>query len=123
MARVSTVAKKSLYVEAISNGQSVTSAAKYAGVDRTLPYVWERNDAKFAERLAVARRARMGQLKDKAFEMALDGDRVVLNRLLDRYEDEEARAGAAVQQVGEVVIIMPGEDGEQDGDHDFVTLE
>ena len=46
-----TTSNKARFIEATEHGYSVLGAASYAGVTRTLPYKWEKNDPA----LAVAR--------------------------------------------------------------------
>lgn len=122
MAR-STASKKAAYIEAIASGVRVGDAAEFIEVDRTLPYVWERIDPEFAERIDAARRSRFGQVKDKVFELAMDGSERLLMRLYDAYEASEQREVAREQQVGEVIIIMPGSVEYEDVDRDFISLE
>ena len=43
-----TTSNKARFIEAIEHGYSVLGAASYAGVTRTLPYKWEKNDPALA---------------------------------------------------------------------------
>ena len=43
-----TTSNKARFIEAIEHGYSVLAAASYAGVTRTLPYKWQKNDPALA---------------------------------------------------------------------------
>jgi len=118
MPKRQTPTKKQLFLEAIERGLTVTTAAEHAGVDRTTPYVWEQEDEKFQERWQKARDRRLPQLKDTAFDIALEGDKGMLKFLIDRYEPD---AHHEQQPIREIEILFPGE-GESDDNHDFITF-
>lgn len=112
---------KSRFLQAIARGASVKSAASYAGVDRTLPYKWEHRDPDFAARWREARDSRLAQLKDTAFDLALEGNVALIRFLLDRY-DRDPRKPIDEPAIGEIQIVMPGsEPDDQQASHEFIT--
>lgn len=104
---------KRLFLEAIWNGQTVTDACQYAGIDRTLPYKWARSDDEFAATWDDARETRLPRLKDSLFDAALAGHLTLGWRLLQRYEKLEDEDDA--EEVREIQIILPG-DGNEDAE-------
>ena len=120
MPRVTTKGRKSLFLQAIANGDRVIDAAKYAKVDRTLPYIWAKKDKEFLKRWDDIRETLLPQLKDSAFELAREGNVQLLKFLIARYE--QASTPAEEQQpIGEIRIIMPTADSQPQ--EDFLTIE
>jgi transposase-like protein len=108
--------KQECFLEAIRRGATVAAAAEHAHVDRTLPYAWETNNPAFAQAWTTARETRLAQLKDTAFDLALDGSESMIRYLLNRYEHVEDKT----EKVSHIEIIIPGDDA--DAAHDFITL-
>jgi transposase len=108
--------KRASFLEAIRRGCTVAAATEHARVDRTLPYVWEKEDPQFARHWQEARDSRLTQLKDTAFDLALAGSEGMIRYLLNRYEHIDEKETTLKQ----IEIIMPG--GTPNDGQDFITL-
>ena len=127
MASLRTADKKRRFIQAIERGVSVTSAAEYAEVDRTLPYKWSQNDPVFAKAWNQARARLLPQLKDTTFDRALEGNVELTKFLIARYEVAPAKEQPQPAAV-HFNIIPPLTDGAKgasshDEPTDFITVE
>lgn len=118
MPKRNTEAKQRAFLEGVRGGKKVVEVCRELGIARTTPYVWAERNLEFGALWDRARASRLQQLRDVAYEEAMDGNVQLLKYLLGRWWKDEAGAGVAV---GEVRIIMPG--GANDGDAEFITIE
>lgn len=102
-----TASRKAKFIRAIERNAHVTDAARLAGIDRSLPYKWASDDKTFAHAWDMARARRIPQLKDRAFEEAMEGDKPMLRFLLEKYDVE----ASTTNQVDTIRIILPTDEG------------
>lgn len=131
--------RKRRFLEAILRGATIASAAEHAGVNRSTPYNWGRADAEFAMRWDEVRESRMPQLKDAAFELALEGNVQLMKFLINLYERPRLWSGsgggrlaggpAAGRHAGEgpvlaeIRIVMPGDEADEEADREFFAID
>lgn len=99
--RRSTVSQKRLFLDALERGSDVREAASYAGVSRATPYNWAKADLVFKAAWEKAESVASGELRRKAYEMALGGNVRMLTWLLERI----GGSGEDDGRVAEIQII------------------
>ena len=89
---------KRRFLQAILRGDSVSLAARYAGVHRTLPYHWAKADSDFAQswQEAGASQARLALAIDTVFDLAIAGNVHLLKFLIDRFDRHRGRGAGPV---------------------------
>ena len=102
--------KKARFLEAVSRGMTITAAANYAVVDRSMPYKWEQQDPIFREAWQREIHDALHQLTDRAQELAMEGNVQLLKFLIHRLDaqtvlDSATAVGKTTQ--AELVIINP----------------
>ncbi len=71
---VPTCKRKRAFLDALRKGCTVRSAAAVAGVNRTTPYDWRKNDPAFAEEWKRVEDLAVAELERRAWARALDGE-------------------------------------------------
>lgn len=106
-------AKKQEFLYARALGASVKSAAEYANVDRSTPYLWRQTDPSFAAAWNQARSSLREQLVEVAVDLALAGDSGMLKFLINRLDT--ARATERPYPTVRRVTIIPPAPAQADG--------
>jgi len=112
--RRNTRQQKARFLEAVARLPYVTDAAAHAGVNRSTPYDWEKDDPEFAADWAAVRAIRLRQLTDTAMDYALDGNSELMRFLILRF-DRQAE-GRETNQVSEIAILEYEETTHDDED-------
>ena len=107
------LAKRQRFLSAIARGASVTDAAHVAGIDRTLPYVWARENPNFKRDWDEIRATRLQALTDTAFDLAMAGDVALIRFLIVRYETQAPRPAPQPRQLDIKIDII----GDSDAAH------
>ena len=82
------VDRKGKFLAAQRMGASITDAADMAGIHRTTPYFWSKQDPEFAQAWRDSRDSLIENLEMQAFHQAMHGDRTLLMFLLKSYKPE-----------------------------------
>lgn len=119
-----TAQRQKAFLDAVERGASVSDAAKHAGVARSTVYEWAAGEdgAGFKERWELAESKLVRQLRNRAFEVAMEGNTRMLIFLLQHYDKAtfgEGVPGEAPEVVTE--IMVEGLGGQHGGD--FISYE
>lgn len=106
--------KRRRFLEALERGSSVSEAASYAGLARATVYLWRERDAGFAEDWDAAELRALGDLRRKAYELAMGGNTRLLVWLIERGDHREGERDGEV--VGEIQIVGLKEGERYDGE-------
>jgi len=79
---------RDVFIRAVSEGNTVTDAARAAGVNRATPYRWKEQDPEFGEAWEDARNECVDLLEGEAKRRALAGSDTLLIFLLKSYRPE-----------------------------------
>ncbi len=71
---IPTAKRKRLFLDALRKGCTCASAAALAGVARTTPYEWRKNDPAFAKEWARVEDLAVAELEQRAWERAQSGE-------------------------------------------------
>lgn len=103
MVRRNTGWRQDRFLDSIERGSNYGEACEYAGVNRSTPYRWVVTTHDFEARWAVCTELSQGPLVRKATELALGGDRRLLQFLIER---GDRRLGAGEGGSDEPVITQ-----------------
>lgn len=110
-------------MEAVARLPYVTDAAAHAGVNRSTPYDWAKEDPQFAADWAAVRDIRVLQLTDTAMDYALDGNTELMRFLITRFDRQaENRASEHITEIAILEYEEPADDDDDGAPPEFFTF-